>query len=34
MANKAKLLIIEDDLGLQKQLRWSLDHYDLSLIHI
>ncbi len=25
---KKKLLIIEDDLGLQKQLRWSLDAYD------
>lgn len=31
MVNKAKLLIIEDDLGLQKQLRWSLDHYDIVL---
>ena len=31
MANKAKLLIIEDDLGLQKQLRWSLDQYDIAL---
>jgi len=31
MANKAKLLIIEDDVGLQKQLRWSLDHYDIAL---
>jgi two-component system NtrC family response regulator len=26
--NKPKLLIIEDDPGLQKQLRWSLDQYD------
>ncbi len=26
--NKPKLLIIEDDIGLQKQLRWSLDAYD------
>ncbi|WP_027864569.1 PEP-CTERM-box response regulator transcription factor [Massilia alkalitolerans] len=26
--NKLKLLIIEDDPGLQKQLRWSLDAYD------
>jgi two-component system NtrC family response regulator len=26
--NKPKLLIIEDDPGLQKQLRWSLDAYD------
>jgi len=25
---KKKLLIIEDDLGLQKQLRWSLDAYE------
>lgn len=25
---KKKLLVIEDDLGLQKQLRWSLDAYD------
>ena len=25
---KQKLLIIEDDLGLQKQLRWSFDAYD------
>jgi two-component system NtrC family response regulator len=25
---KPKLLIIEDDPGLQKQLRWSLDAYD------
>jgi two-component system NtrC family response regulator len=31
VANKAKLLIIEDDLGLQKQLRWSLDQYDIAL---
>ena len=26
--NKPKLLIIEDDPGLQKQLKWSLDNYD------
>ncbi|RJG07056.1 PEP-CTERM-box response regulator transcription factor [Noviherbaspirillum cavernae] len=26
--DKRKLLIIEDDAGLQKQLRWSLDAYD------
>ncbi|MBC7657093.1 MAG: AAA family ATPase, partial [Frankiaceae bacterium] len=25
---KPKLLIIEDDPGLQKQLKWSLDNYD------
>ena len=25
---KPKLLIIEDDPGVQKQLRWSLDAYD------
>ena len=29
--NKEKLLIIEDDPGLQKQLRWSLDAYDVVL---
>ena len=28
--NKPKLLIIEDDPGLQKQLRWSLDAYDVA----
>lgn len=27
---KKKLLIIEDDLGLQKQLKWSLDNYDVQ----
>ncbi|MFL6707137.1 MAG: PEP-CTERM-box response regulator transcription factor [Massilia sp.] len=27
---KQKLLIIEDDPGLQKQLRWSLDDYDVA----
>lgn len=27
---KRKLLIVEDDLGLQKQLKWSLDGYDLA----
>jgi len=26
--NKKKLLVVEDDLGLQKQLRWSFDAYD------
>lgn len=26
--NKPKLLIVEDDPGLQKQLRWSLDNYE------
>ena len=26
--NKKKLLVIEDDIGLQKQLRWSFDDYD------
>lgn len=26
--SKTKLLVIEDDLSLQKQLRWSLDSYD------
>ena len=28
---KMKLLVVEDDLGLQKQLRWSLDAYDVVL---
>ena len=28
---KKKLLIIEDDLGLQKQLRWNFDDYEVSL---
>ncbi len=28
--SKPKLLIIEDDPGLQKQLRWSLDAYDVA----
>lgn len=28
--DKKKLLIIEDDLGLQKQLRWNFDQYDVS----
>jgi len=28
--NKQKLLIIEDDPGLQKQLKWSLDTYDVA----
>jgi len=27
--NKQKLLIIEDDLGLQKQLRWNFDNYEI-----
>lgn len=31
MNTKAKLLIIEDDPGLQKQLRWSLDAYEVLL---
>ena len=26
--NKQKLLVIEDDPGLQKQLRWSFDAYE------
>ena len=26
--SKPKLLIIEDDPGLQKQLKWSFDDYD------
>jgi two-component system NtrC family response regulator len=29
-STKPKLLIIEDDPGLQKQLRWSLDAYDVA----
>ncbi|QDZ28984.1 PEP-CTERM-box response regulator transcription factor [Noviherbaspirillum sp. UKPF54] len=28
--NMKKLLIVEDDLGLQKQLRWSFDGYDVQ----
>lgn len=28
---KAKLLVVEDDTGLQKQLRWSLDGYEVLL---
>ena len=28
---KKKLLVVEDDLGLQKQLKWSLDAYDVLL---
>ena len=28
---KSKLLVVEDDKGLQKQLRWSLDAYDVQL---
>jgi len=28
---KMKLLVVEDDLGLQKQLKWSLDAYDVLL---
>lgn len=28
--SKSKLLLIEDDLGLQTQLRWSLDAYDVA----
>ena len=26
--DKKKLLVIEDDLGLQKQLRWNFDAYE------
>ena len=26
---KPPLLVVEDDLGLQKQLKWSLDEYQL-----
>ncbi|WP_413437530.1 PEP-CTERM-box response regulator transcription factor [Sulfuriferula sp. GW1] len=29
--NKPTLLVVEDDPGLQKQLRWSLDGYDIQL---
>ena len=29
--NKKKLLVIEDDLGLQKQLRWNFDAYEVLL---
>ncbi len=29
--DKRKLLVVEDDLGLQKQLKWSLDDYDVVL---
>ena len=28
--DKQKLLVIEDDLGLQKQLRWNFDNYEVS----
>ncbi len=28
---KSKLLVVEDDVGLQKQLRWSLDAYEVVL---
>lgn len=31
MQNKKTLLLIEDDLGLQKQLRWSFDGYEVIL---
>jgi two-component system, NtrC family, response regulator len=27
-ANKRRLLVVEDDIGVQKQLRWSLDEYE------
>ncbi len=30
-ASQEKLLLVEDDLGLQKQLRWSMEGYDLQL---
>ncbi|MBV6321877.1 PEP-CTERM-box response regulator transcription factor [Duganella violaceipulchra] len=30
---KSKLLVVEDDAGLQKQLRWSLDAYEVVLAH-
>ncbi len=30
---KAKLLVVEDDAGLQQQLRWALDDYDVVLAH-
>lgn len=29
--DKRKLMVVEDDLGLQKQLKWSLDDYDVLL---
>ncbi|MEO6147970.1 MAG: AAA family ATPase, partial [Sulfuriferula sp.] len=29
--NKPTLLVVEDDLGLQKQIRWTLDGYDVQL---
>lgn len=29
--NKPTLLVVEDDLGLQKQIRWALDGYDVQL---
>lgn len=29
--HKARLLVVEDDAGLQKQLRWSLDRYEVLL---
>ncbi|MFZ6691556.1 PEP-CTERM-box response regulator transcription factor [Undibacterium sp. SXout20W] len=29
--DKKKLLVVEDDIGLQKQLKWSLDAYDVLL---
>ena len=28
---KQKLLVVEDDAGVQKQLRWSLDRYEVLL---
>jgi two-component system NtrC family response regulator len=30
---KAKLLVVEDDAGLQQQLRWAFDDYDLVVAH-
>lgn len=30
-SDKKKLLVVEDDLGLQKQLKWSLDDYEVLL---
>ena len=30
-ADKATLLVVEDDLGMQKQLKWSLDDYELAI---
>ncbi|MEN9559728.1 MAG: hypothetical protein RLZZ502_939 [Pseudomonadota bacterium] len=30
LENKPAVLVVEDDLGLQKQLRWSLDEYEIA----